>query len=144
MLKYSSGFTLLETLIVISLIAMLGGLSLIVQMSSVTSYEFYQKQREVFELIMKARSAALHNKLETNWGVYADAGSGKIILFSGSAPTSYESLVLGDGIHIATSSVITFLQLSAQTGGGNVTLSDNFGRTSSLTVNSEGGISLGN
>jgi len=140
----SFGFTLLETLIVVSLIAMLGGLSLIIHMSSLSSYEFYEKQRGVVDLVLKARSAALHNKGETSWGVHTNELNGVIVLFFGTPSSAVESISLGSGIQVVATSTIIFLPMNAETAGGSFTFFDSFGRVGTIGVNTEGGVSVDN
>ena len=82
----ASGFTFIEILVGMALVAILGSMGLIAGVDSYQRYLFRSDLETVASLLQKARSSAMNNIGETSHGVYVgDASS--LILFRGASYT---------------------------------------------------------
>ncbi|HEY4496619.1 MAG TPA: hypothetical protein VI432_00510, partial [Candidatus Paceibacterota bacterium] len=110
-----SGFSLLEIVMVIGLMAILGGLGLFIAIDQYRSYALNAERATVVSLLQRARSQALNNLGESRHGIFID--NLNYTLFEGG---SYATRVQGyDEIIPKSPSVttggiqeITFMQLN--------------------------------
>ncbi len=140
------GFTLIEVLIVLGILAIVVAFSLVASTSDYEASAFRAERTALLTLLETARADALNNVDETSHGLYI-TGSG-YTLFEGasyatrdasrdqSVPASYAATVTG-----GTSEVV-FAQLSAESSDTTITLTDpNRHLAYTITVNKEGGVS---
>jgi prepilin-type N-terminal cleavage/methylation domain-containing protein len=93
--RKQAGFTLIEMLVVISLILILGGLTLFFGIDSLRGYSFHSDRDVLVSTLQHARSEAISNicRGDTNkcangskpQGVYIDTTNRKFIIFQGSS-----------------------------------------------------------
>ncbi len=156
--KKVGGFTLLEMLIVVSLLGGLSVFGLIVGMESYRSYMFHSDRDMLIAVLQKARSQSINNICigtsctnGKSHGVYIDGDT--FTLFQGSNYPSRdiyadeEFSIARSALAVSTSSLteVVFKQLSAEVSTpGIITLSDGMGNFSKIIINSEGGISWKN
>ncbi len=146
------GFTFFEVLIVIGLLTIVGSLGLLVSMDSYRSSGFYADRNLLVAALQRARAEAINNIC---LGACTDVNDGKAhgvhiqsesyVIFQG---TSYSA---GDPVNAvfpahttlteSSLSDVVFSPLTATTSTtGDITLSDNAGHTSTITIGSEGQI----
>ncbi len=140
-----SGFTLIETLIVIGIIGFLAVVGIIAGIDTYSRHIFRSDLDKTAALLQKARSSAINNINEKSYGVYlGDADN--LILFSG---TSYDpSLTFNYKLErskTATSTntcagnQVVFSQLTGNTVGCEIVIKDG-DKVATTTINSQGGI----
>lgn len=146
------GFSLVEVLVVMALFAIVGGVGLLVSMESYRASSYHSDRALLVTLLQRARVQSLANLCSSSGctdgaphGVHVQSDA--YILFEGSSYNSADTnnAVFGadtNTTHSFTGDVI-FSQLSATTSATTITLSGG-GRTSDITVSSEGGISWTN
>lgn len=144
MRRRNSGFSLIEMLVVIALMAALAAIGLIAGLDSYQRYLFRSDLDTAAALLQKARSSALNNIGEASHGVYF-GDTGKFVLFRGASyalrnpsydlPIEKSKVVSASGLR-----EVVFVPLSGETAGGNIVLSDG-ARNVAITINNEGGIS---
>jgi len=137
------GFTLLEVLIVITILAGLAGLGLFVSIDFYKSYAFYSERNIVVSAIQKARSQSLANINESKHGVYF--GTNNYVIFQGEnydfRSAIYDEIIQANSL-VANSGLteIVFDQLSGlPSATGTIALSDNL-RSSTISIGNEGRI----
>lgn len=144
------GFTLLETLVVISILVVLLMMTVFMTMDSFHGYSSRSQRDEVVMLLQRARSHAQNNIYQTKWGVCADLAAQQYVLFEGSyvasaARNEYTSMSLGVTVvslpptFLCTSGGQIFTQLSATTSNTAIVLTQT-GRTATISINNEGAI----
>lgn len=145
------GFSLIEVMVVITMITLLAGVGLVMNLGDFRSYLFRDERNVLVTVLQKARSQAVNNVCIgsgcTNGlphGVHL--APGKYTIFQGSSfdpDTSTNQEIEGNG-NIAltyTTSDIVFGQLSGQVvGGWSVVLGDAYGHATTVSVNKEGRI----
>lgn len=137
------GFTLVEILIVISIISFIGTLGLFISMDAYRAYMSRSERDTVVSILEKARSRSMANLYQTSWGVCYAAPN--YIIFRGSAcipgALTNETISASPSAGIAGLSApgIVFTQLSGMTTGATIVITEN-GRTETITINNEGTI----
>ncbi len=136
----SSGFTLIEILVVTAIFSMLITLGLFMSMETFRGVGYRSEQDTIVSLLQKARSRAMNNINQAPWGVCSRGGL--YIVFKGLV-----CITTGDTISASlnatttglTGNGIVFTQLSGTTTPATVTLTQN-GKISTTTINYEGTI----
>lgn len=144
-----SGFTLIETLISIGILALLGGLGLVIGIDSYKSSSFRSEKIIIVSTLQKARSRAMNNIDEQKHGVhFQTTPSVKYIIFEG--PDYATRVVSKDqiidasfGVEISGSTEVVFEQLSGScltcAPANEITVSHD-GKSNTITINNEGRI----
>jgi prepilin-type N-terminal cleavage/methylation domain-containing protein len=146
----SSGFTLLEVLIVIGLMTILASFAMVVDMGNLFGNSFRGEERSLVTLLQTARADAMDNVGQVPHGVaiFPSDHPRAYVLFSGNAygadPSSYR--VIESNYKVAISGApdaVLFAQLTGNSDfDGTMTLSDpNRAITAAITLNHEGAIS---
>ena len=138
-----SGFTLMELLIVLAIMATLAALGLFVSMDFYRSYAFQSEEHMLVSLLEKARGASLNNADQSAHGVHVEAG--KYVYFVGSTydPVSSQNQIVGGSSAVSNNGPVdvVFAQATGETTPTTVTITDkNSPKTANITINSEGGI----
>ena len=141
--RINLGFTLIEILLALSIIAALSVVGLIAGLDSYQRYLFRSDLEKAVSLLQKARSAAMNNIGEKSHGVYFQDPAA-FVLFRGTSYAARNSsfdLLVEKSKTVAASGLAeaVFTRLSGTTTGGNITLSDGI-RNINITINNEGGI----
>jgi prepilin-type N-terminal cleavage/methylation domain-containing protein len=140
----NKGFTLIEILVVIAILAMLIGLGLFMSMDSYRAYLSRSERDTVVSLLERARSRAMANSFETAWGVCYIAPN--YIIFRGATctdgaatneatPGNPAASIVG----LSAASAVVFSQLAGTTTGAVVTITEQ-SKVSTVTINHEGTI----
>ena len=143
------GFTLIEVLITIGLLGLIAGLGVFVSMDSYRGNLFRAERNIVVSILQKARSQAIHNVCVGSvcadgqlHGVHFDPN--QYAIFQGAiynpADINNEVIQANSNVHNSGLANIVFSQLEGTTSGGTLTLTDNSGHTSAITINNEGQI----
>lgn len=143
-------FTLIETLIVMAIVAIVAGIGLVMSMDSYRGYSFRTDRDALVALLQHARAQAIGNVClgdacidGVDHGVRID--DGRYVLFQGSSWDVRDadldevvdvSLAIA---HTGTNEVV-FRHLSGAATAGTITLSDEAGRSSTITIGAEGQI----
>ena len=141
--KSSTGFTLIEILVVLAILMGLSAAGLIIGIDAYQRYLFRADLSKATALLQKARSSAMSNIGETSHGVYFGDPE-KFVLFRGTAYgllPSYDLSVEKSKAVTATSIPveIVFTPLSGTTTDGTIAFGDGV-RNTTITINHEGGI----
>ena len=137
------GFSLIEIVVVMGILAILGSLGLFVAIDQYRSYALSAETSTIVSLLQKARNQAINNLGQSRHGVFLD--NTNYTLFEG---TDYASRVQGYDEIIPKSPAVTmgglqeiiFKQLNGESSTiGNITIS-NPQKTSVISINSEGRI----
>jgi prepilin-type N-terminal cleavage/methylation domain-containing protein len=166
---HNRGFTLIELMVVIGLLALVGGFALFVSMDEYRGISFRSERDTLISLLQKARSESVNNICVGTAGVCTNGrphglhlgilpgGILTYTLFQGTGWATRDATV--DEVTLASSGSaatttpsltdIVFSELSATTtptplGIRTITMSDQGGKTSAITVGYEGGISWSN
>lgn len=149
-----NGFSLLELLIVIGVLAFIGTFSLVASMDLFRSHLFDGDRDGIVTALQKVRSRAISNIClgsactdGKSHGVHFDFSSGKYTLFQDQG-TGYNSSDLLNEEHeinktmtISGSADIIFSQLSGDVlPEGSITITDDAGNSSVITINDQGQI----
>lgn len=143
-LTLDKGFTLVEIILVVAIIAFIGALGVVVGIDTYSRYIFRSNIDKVVVLLQKARSSAINNINEQKYGVYLDTEN--FVLFRGNGYVSSDSFnyrveksetskvenTCGDKIIFEqlTGNVVTECKITITEGG----------KISTIEVNSQGGI----
>lgn len=154
-LAAGQGFSLLEVLLVMSLLGIVAGTGLFMSMESLRGYAFRNEREMIVSVLQKARSQALSNlclgacPLEAGrpHGVYFGA-AGEYIIFQGddynSRDQSADEIIAANSAlsyDAASARQVTFAQLSGSVvSPGAVKISDSAGRSASIAINGAGQI----
>lgn len=162
----NSGFTLIELVIVISIIIIVGGIGLFFGLDTLRGYSFHSDRDVLVSALQHARAEAMANICRGSdcdaggkpHGVYIDTANRKYIIFQGAnyasrdsdqdAPVDANSLTTWKGVN-----EVVFAELSGDASSADsspdcaseaepicIILGDQAARTSAITVNSEGQI----
>ena len=137
-----SGFTLLEILVVISLITVIAGFSIIFGIDAYHGHIYHAEKGIAMDLLKKARGQAISNMHQISHGIRFE--NTEYILFRGNVyvagdPTN-ESIPKNAAITISGPQEIVFSQLSGDASpAGTLTVSDGV-RSQTISINSEGRI----
>ena len=149
--KNEKGFTLIEVLVVIGILAVIATLGLFVSMDFFRSRSSHSEQETIVSLLQNARSQSMNNINQARHGVHFDVtaspleytlfecGSGCSAYAGG---TSYLNIKASYGVKITTpasSFDIIFNQLRGDTSAQATTINDGV-RDYTVSVNSEGRI----
>lgn len=148
----NNGFTLIELVITIGLVALIAGLGMLLSFDYYRNNSFFSEQKIITSVLQKARNQAMNNIcLGTctegkKHGVRFETD--KYVIFQGnnfsSRDTAYdEEVKISPTISISGMTEVVFDQLSgnATVTGGNLTVSSN-GRSAIIEVNSNGRINV--
>jgi prepilin-type N-terminal cleavage/methylation domain-containing protein len=139
---HKRGFSLIEILVVTSIIAMLAGLGLIVGMDSIRQNTFQSEQRLLADVLEKARSRALHNMFESPHGVHIENAGYTIFrgsTYNATSPTN-ETFPKNPSFAVSGASDITFAQLSGNSSFAGVLMITDGIRSRNISLNNEGRI----
>ena len=151
-MKRDRGLSLIEIVVVIGLLTAIAGLSMLVSIDTYRSYLFRGERDKVVQALQKARSRAIHNicfgagcSNGRPHGVNIDSSTGTVTNFQGTSvselPSVNDPFSLNDGITISGLSDVVFSQLSGDAAPeGNITITDEVGHISVISINSEGQI----
>jgi prepilin-type N-terminal cleavage/methylation domain-containing protein len=135
-----SGFTLIEVIVSIGILALLAGLGLFLSMDFYRSYAFNYEQNLVVGLVQKARSQAMANIDQDKHCAWIQGSN--YILAKGSACTTGDAFPKGGSMTVdfLPNIPVVFNQLD-----GSVTTPVNIritgqGKTANITINNEGQI----
>ena len=81
----ANGFTLIEVLVVMGILAILSAMGYLVTIEFYKSYAFNAERDTIVSLLQKARAASLSNINQSPHGVYFDAADGQYVVFQGSS-----------------------------------------------------------
>jgi len=151
--KNSSGFTLIEVMIVIGIFAVIVGSGMVFSFDSYRGYLFRSEYTGVAHIISKARNQAVNNFSEDQHGVYFDDVNHKYVLFIGDAYDEddgrNEDFPMSEAFNIDGITTIVFEQLTGNVDSGNsicddspceITFDGGGVRVRTLTINEVGGI----
>lgn len=149
------GFTLIETIVVMSLIAMIGGFTAVVSLDSYRSHSFRSDRDMLVVALQRARSQSMNNICKDGGSPCTNGKSHGVlfnsdaaVIFQGTGSTTRDT-ALDERIPFAYStqilpgsaSEVVFMQLSGEVlQPGQILLSDGLGKTSTIYMNSEGRI----
>ena len=152
--RLQTGFTIIEILVVIALLATISGFGLIVSIDSYRGYAFRADRDTLVSLLERARSQSMNNICIgascTNGrlhGVFIDAAGSQYILFQGSTYAARDSAVdevVGASSLVSHSGLaeVVFAQLSGDANpAGDIVLSGMAGSVSTTSINARGQIS---
>lgn len=143
------GFTLVEILVSITIFTIVLGLGLFMTMDTYRAYISRSERDMVVSELQLARSRAMNNIYETNWGVCYDGTN--YIVFRGtytpgastneSTPASASATLssTGNAFSCATGGIV-FQQLTGQATVSTITVVQN-GQSKQISTNNEGAIS---
>lgn len=149
---HKQGFTLIEIVVVMGLLAILGSLGLIMSLDSYRSYAFRNERDLIVTVLQKARSQAINNVcLGSGCTSGADHGvhlqTGSYTIFQGtifaSANHSLDQVVQSSSATVQLSGLtdVVFSQLSGNAApAGNITVSDGVGHSTTISINDAGRI----
>ncbi len=158
-LNYESGFTLIEVLVVIGILIFLTGLTALMSLDSYRGYSFRSQRDNVISVLQKARGQAMNNVC---LGSSSDCSggrphgvhfsSGQYIIFQGNsladtAEDDQDQKINADYplIFSPATPEVVFKQLSGDASSPlTITVSDDYGHNSEISINSEGRISWTN
>ncbi len=144
--KPNSGFSLIETMVVIGIFLIIFSFGLVFTLNSYRSYSFNAEITTIVSVLEKARSRALTNLYQSPHGVCFI--SSNYVIFRGTtctpgAPTnelvSASKKVFDASNFSTTFPTIVFEQLSGTTTGGTITVTDGT-KTTTIVINNEGRI----
>ncbi|HVV39079.1 MAG TPA: prepilin-type N-terminal cleavage/methylation domain-containing protein [Candidatus Paceibacterota bacterium] len=152
----SRGFTLIEIVVVMGLLAVVGGVTLIVSMDSFRGYTFRSEVSTLTAVLQKARSQAVNNMCFgagcTNGkphGIHIEGNT--YTIFQGASyaarDQAQDEMITPQSKAVTLSGItdVVFTELSGAaatlpSGAPAIILSDNAGKTSSVSINAEGRI----
>lgn len=152
--KNSAGFTIIEILVVMGLLAMVAGLTMVININDYRGYLFRGDRDVVVNVLERARSQAINNVClgatctgGMPHGVHVQAS--QVVLFQGATysagAATNQVFPFNGGAQAAGLSDVVFTQLSGDAAPtGTISLSDTLGHSSVITVNSEGQITWTN
>lgn len=151
-MKGNRGFSLIEIVVVIGLLAIIGGFFMLTNIDTYRSYLFRGERDNIVEALQKARSRAINNicfgascSNGRPHGVRFESGGDFIIFqapYSSSDSTNDKmSLIYGTTITDSVPFEITFSQLSGDSSvERDITIVDDIGHISVISINNEGQI----
>lgn len=136
-----SGFTAIEIIIAIGLLALLTGLGLFLSFDFYRGYSFRYEERMLISMLQKARSMAINNIEQMPHGVRFETDH--YIFFRGSAYDIHDpqnaTIPFGTGVTATGTVQFIFQQLSGNTSTGTIRLTDGT-KNADITINNEGAI----
>lgn len=141
-LKSKRGLTLIEVLVVMSILIFILSLGLFVTFDAYRGYIFRSERFVVISVLEKARSRAINNYHQTPWGACYDSVGNQYIIFQNSncATGGRNEAIPASSVATTTGfSAIVFSQLSGTTTGISFKISNGIS-SSTISINTEGTI----
>ncbi|MEX0930558.1 MAG: prepilin-type N-terminal cleavage/methylation domain-containing protein [Candidatus Paceibacterota bacterium] len=138
----STGFTLVEILLAVALLAALAGLSLPLYTNVVVRTDLAVARDTVLASATAARQRAQHNIGDGQWGVRVATGA--VTVFQGSSYSSRDTgyddvVVIADTIEVSGESEFVFAQLTGEADQADtVTLTSSSGDEVTIAINEQG------
>jgi len=136
------GFTLVEILIVMAIIAFIAVIGMITSLDTLNRYIFRSDTDKVVSLLQKARSSAMNNVNEKEYGVVLDDPD-NLILFRETLGTSYDYKVekskTASYSDTCPSQKVIFKRLTGNSIDCIIEIIDG-NKTTTITISSQGGI----
>ncbi len=141
--KKQGGFTLIEIVIVIAILAVVFSFGLFISLDFYKNYSFGSEKNVIVSVLQKARSQSLNNINQTKHGVRFDTNG--YALFEGPTFTgSTNTFTIPSGYNTTVSVVpagdIIFDQLSGTTSAAKTVTVTSNGKSYTITINREGRI----
>jgi len=142
------GFTFIEVIVVIALIAIIAQVTLASDISFYQKKTFNDEVNSLYLLVMRARIASMHNVCfgipcvdGKSHGVHIEID--RYVLFQGSDfsgrdVTEDEIVILSSSVSLTSSGDVVFKQLSGNTNEQIVTVTDSAGRVAQILISEEG------
>ena len=144
-LTRARGFTYFETLIVVGLITAITSFTIFIGFSSLQGYQYRAARQAVLSVLISARQDALSNINESKHGVRLEADKITLFTFPYVAGTStnqiypMEGTIRLTGIEFPVD--VIFNQRSADTTPVNFSITNNNGKSGTISISAEGAIS---
>jgi prepilin-type N-terminal cleavage/methylation domain-containing protein len=153
-----AGFTMIEVLLVMALIALVGAFALFVSLDTYRSSSFRSDRNLLVAALQRARAQAMNNICFDDGGATFTCADGKphgvkilsnqIVVFQGSTYTGRDVAVDApfktNVTTVSGASEVVFSQLSGTSTVSTITLTDQSGHSSAISINSEGKIAWTN
>lgn len=146
LIKLSAGFTILEILLVVALIAIVAGIGIPFYYSFVIRNNIDLAEEIVYEAYTKSQIKAQAGDRDTTWGTYIE--DGKATVFSGSSyatrnVTHDEIFSFSENISVSGLVEVVFSKLTGETNiTGSTVLTSSAGDTRTITINEKGAITF--
>lgn len=140
--SYTKGFTLIEVLLSVSLVALIAGLAAPVLFSLPGRTDFDAAGMNVVNTIRRAELLARGGTLDTPWGVRIETS--RVVLFSGPNFASRdqsrdEEIIFPNGVVAAGLNEVVFSKLRGEPSAtGTILLTSPAGKLANISVNSKG------
>ncbi len=140
------GFTVIEILVVIFLLAILSGMTLVFSTSYYREYNFYGEEKMLIGLLQKARSQALSNINQKPHGIFFDKTNNSYVLFQGNDYADRDSGMdfsfrQNGSFSLTGLDQVIFSQLSGDSAStGDIILDDHVRPKITISINQEGRI----
>jgi prepilin-type N-terminal cleavage/methylation domain-containing protein len=155
--KNSSGFTLMEVLVVMAIFILIAGIALYVSMDSYRSFVFRSERDTIINVLQRARSQAVSNVClgacngndGQKHGVHFDTAGKKYVIFQTTSNYIGRDISVDLVVPINSSTMvftpnppadIIFNRLDGSTTGGSFAISETAAHSSQIIVNAEGQI----
>jgi len=143
----SNGFTFIEVMIVIGVVALMAGLSIPIYQSFLVSSVLEDTTREVVQTLRSAQSKAMASEQLSDFGVHLEAN--KFVLFRGNiynpADPENEEVILPTILTMIPSfgSEVVYTSISGETLDiGSISINTSQGNTRTITINSLGVVNV--
>ncbi len=142
---HKKGFTLVEILLVIGVLAMIVGLGITVDFSSFNSTTLNGEEAKIISLLEKARSRSMSNMFDTTHGFCYDGATDNYVIFKGSTCTTTGSDLIPASTLISENSsttfpaTIIFSQLTGNSTTSTIHITDGT-KSKDITINNAGTI----
>ncbi|HYF04816.1 MAG TPA: hypothetical protein VEA59_01445 [Patescibacteria group bacterium] len=140
-----AGITYFEVIMVIALLTAITSLTLIIGTSSFRGYQFRTSREVLRSVLVTARQNSLSNIAESKHGVRLEANQITLFRFPYTTGTSTNQVFAFEGgVRLAGITFpydVVFTQLSADTTAVNFTITNDHGKTGTISISSEGAIS---
>ena len=143
-LTINRGFTLIEIIIVMAIMIFVVGFGLTVDFSSFTTNTLKGEESKIVSVLERARSHAMANMFDINYGVCYDRDAQNYLIFKGGTCTTIESEFIPANINIAQNSgtsfpTFVFDRLTGDTTAGTIHITDGI-QSADIIINNEGTI----
>ncbi len=141
----NKGFTLIEIVIVIAILAVIFSFGLFISFDFYKSYSFGSEKNVIVSILQKARNQSLNNINQLPHGVHFEASpSLTYTIFEGASfsSSSPNNIPIGASYNVTIADLpfdVIFAQLSATSTNRIITVTSN-GKSYDITINSEGRI----
>ncbi len=138
------GFTLIEIIVVIGIVIVIFAFGATTDFSSFTSDTFYGERDKIVSLLEKARSRAMANMFESEYGVCYEEDEDSYVIFQGSTCGLSDADLISANVNIAenTDSIfptIVFEQVTGNSSKDIIHITDGI-KSADITINNEGAI----